>query len=158
MQVSEIELMQIFGKLDDKQIMGLTIYGEARGEPDEGKIAVGSVILERVDKKSWMGKSIQEVCLKPYQFSCYLPNDPNFPQLKNIANDWDNQYNISQVLQNCYGIASGLIDGSIPRTPEIAEAHAYQYLTVALLNSPNCPSWVKSMKEVCRVGAQVFFA
>jgi hypothetical protein len=87
MNLTETELLQYFGKLDDKQIMGLTIYGEARGEIDEGKIAVGTVILERVDKQGWMGKTIQEVCLKPYQFSCYLPSDPNFPKLKAIRRE-----------------------------------------------------------------------
>ena len=60
----------------------LTIYGEARGELNVGRIAVGSVILERIDLQGWMGKTIQQVCLMPYQFSCYLPDDPNFHWLK----------------------------------------------------------------------------
>lgn len=49
-------LCNTFGHLVDSQIMGLTIYGEARGELTAGKIAVGSIILERVDHRDWDGK------------------------------------------------------------------------------------------------------
>ena len=50
-----------FGFLSDDKLLCLTIYAEARGEPREGKIAVGSVILERVDHRNWDGKNIKEV-------------------------------------------------------------------------------------------------
>lgn len=76
-------------KLSAAQIMALTIYGEARGESTEGKIAVGSVILERVDHRLWDGRTIQEVCLRKWQFSCFLENDRNFGRLLNIAENWD---------------------------------------------------------------------
>jgi len=133
MNRSELQklLLDTFGVLDDKQLMGLTIYGEARGEGHEGMIAQGSVILERVDHRNWDGNTIQEVCLMPYQFSCYLPADPNYIALKLLAQTWDEQYKLSSTLRNCYGVASGLIDGTIPRTPEIAAHHVCQYVTVA---------------------------
>src|SRR3990170_4207690 len=106
------ELQQLindtFGHLDDKQLMALTIYGEARGESRAGKIAVGSVILERVDHRAWDGDTIKEVCLMPWQFSCFLPADPNFPALKLIAENFDVQRLRSRTLQLCYDIASGL--------------------------------------------------
>jgi N-acetylmuramoyl-L-alanine amidase len=152
------EDLDLFQSLTDKQIMGLTIYGEARGEIREGQIAVGSVILERVKKQGWMGKTISEVCLKPYQFSCFLPHDPNFPALKLLAGDWQNKYVQSPELQNCYQIADGLIDKEIPETPEIAEHHAYQYVTNALLHSDNPPNWAGKMSLVVVIGNQSFFA
>jgi hypothetical protein len=39
-----------FKKLDKKQLLSLAIYGEARGEAIEGKIAVASVIMNRIEK------------------------------------------------------------------------------------------------------------
>lgn len=43
-----------------------TILGEAIGEPHEGQVAVGKVIRERARRS---GKSVDEVCLAPKQFS-----------------------------------------------------------------------------------------
>lgn len=150
-------LLSTFGHLDDKQLMALTIYGEARGESEEGKIAVGSVILERVDHREWDGDTIQEVCLMPYQFSCFLPADPNYSALKLIAQDWEAKYLRAHDLQDCYHIACEMIVGQIPRTPEIAETHACQYLTTALRKSKACPKWINNMKLVVTVGAHEFY-
>lgn len=146
-------LWNTFGHLTKKQLMGLTIYGEARGESKQGKIAVGSVILERVEHRDWDGKTIHEVCLMPFQFSCYLPADPNFPALKLIAEDWEGKYRNSLVLQYCYRIAADLIDGLIERTPKIAQNHATQYKTIS------CPAaWAKDMRLVETIGNHEFYA
>jgi N-acetylmuramoyl-L-alanine amidase len=150
-------LLTTFGNLTDYQLMALTIYGEARGEKYEGKVAVGSVILERVDHRDWDGKNIQEVCLMPYQFSCYLPNDKNFNALKAIANDWDNKIKQSQPLRECLNITGLLLSQSINRTPEIAKYHATQYLTASLRKSKACPAWVKKLKLVAAVGSHEFY-
>jgi spore germination cell wall hydrolase CwlJ-like protein len=147
--------LQEFRRLDDRQILALTLYGEARGESAEGKIAVGSVILERVDHRAWDGKTIQEVCLKKYQFSCFNAGDPNLGKLTAIAENWDAAMATDPALNDCYGIACGLIDGRIPRTPEIAAAHCCQYLTPAARKSAD---WWKSMNMVARVGGHEFYA
>lgn len=68
---------------DDIDILARTIYGEARGEYEhvEGGIssliAVGNVVMNRLKAKSWYGKSIQEICQKTSQFSCWNREDPN---------------------------------------------------------------------------------
>jgi N-acetylmuramoyl-L-alanine amidase len=56
-------------KLDDVQVTAVTLYGEARSEPVEGQIAVASVIRNRVGKR--FGKTFRDVCLAPWQFSCW---------------------------------------------------------------------------------------
>ena len=53
-----------------------TVYGEARGEGADGMKAVAHVLLNRLTDGRW-GKSMGAVCLAPYQFSCWNPNDPN---------------------------------------------------------------------------------
>lgn len=146
-------LLDTFGHLDENQIMGLTIYGEARGETTQGKIAVGSVILERVDKQGWMGKTIHEVCLMPYQFSCFLPSDPNFQALKLIAGDWIKKYMQSVDLQQCHAVTRGLIDGLIPRTPQIVKHHITQYKTPTAK-----AAWAEKMTIVARIGGHEFYA
>lgn len=64
-------------------ILARTIFGEARGEyesPEGGiasLIAVGNVVMNRLKVNGRYGRSIQEVCLKPWQFSCWNEGDPN---------------------------------------------------------------------------------
>jgi len=146
-------LWEIFSPLSEAEIMALTIYGEARGESHEGKIAVGSVILERVKHREWDGDTIHEVCLMPYQFSCYLPGDPNFQALRLIAGDWDKKSMRSMAMSECYQIASGMLDGTIPETPEIEKAHCCQYKTVKAQ-----AAWAKKMNLIATVGAHEFYA
>ncbi len=143
----------MFLKLSEKQILALTIYGEARGESTEGKIAVGSVILERVDHRDWDGKTIHEVCLKPWQFSCFNERDPNMGKLLYIAGHWDSEMTLNSALNNCYCIAAGLIDGLILRTKEIAENHATQYCRAG-----TDAGWKDKMKKVATVDHHEFYA
>jgi len=144
-----------FLKLTPVQVLALTIFGEARGEPTEGKIAVGSVILERVDHRDWDGKTIPEVCFKPWQFSCYNEHDPNYPKLLEIAEHWnDKSMPLDMALNNCYGIAAGLISGNIPRTPEIARTHCCNYATS--LGAMRA-TWDDNMKVIAHIGGHIFY-
>lgn len=144
-----------FLKLSDAQLMGLTIYGEARGESTDGKIAVGTVILERVDHRDWDGKTVREVCLKPWQFSCFNPNDKNYGRLLNIAEQWDEAMAVNGILNECYEIAIGLLSGRIQRTPELAYWHACQYATA---RGSQDARWDDKMKVVAKIGAHIFYA
>ena len=49
-------------------IIASTLYFECRGEPFEGQIAVASVIYNRSQRS---GRSLEAVCLKRKQFSCW---------------------------------------------------------------------------------------
>lgn len=73
--------------LNDKDILARTIYGEARGELSKfGKkslCAIANVIFNRLEKGCY-GSSVKDVCLKPYQFSCWNKNDPNYGKLNQI--------------------------------------------------------------------------
>lgn len=155
MKKSELKsiVWEIFSGLTEAQLMALTIYGEARGETREGKIAVGSVILERVEHRPWDGKTVHEVCLMPFQFSCFLPSDPNFHALRLIAEDWDTKAMRSMIMSECYTIASGLLDGTIERTPVITKHHCCQYKTAAAR-----PAWAKKMTLIAVIGNHEFYA
>jgi len=148
-----------FGNLEPDQIMGLTMYAEARGENRAGRVAVGTVILERVDHRKWDGENIMDVCLLPYQFSCYLPRDPQRAKLALIAKDFPFHYRKSLPLQQCTDISRGLMDGTIPRDPELAAAHCCQYMNPKTAEPGQEARLLKSgMKIIKDVGAHRFYA
>lgn len=108
----------------------------------------------------------------PYQFSCFLPTDPNFIALKMMALSFDSQYARSISLQQCYGVAAGLIDGTIARTPAISAHHICQYVEenyrqkidgvakIAVgqkLEKINGSRWWIRMKLVTQVGHHEFY-
>lgn len=62
-----------------------TLWGEARGEGQLGMQAVACVILNRANKPRWWGHDIGSCCLKPYQFSCWLADDPNLPKMHAVT-------------------------------------------------------------------------
>jgi N-acetylmuramoyl-L-alanine amidase len=52
------------------------LWGEARGEPIHGKIAVAWVVRNRMIDKRWPD-TYEDVILQPLQFSCFNDDDPN---------------------------------------------------------------------------------
>lgn len=76
-------MIQTFSDVD---IIARTLYGEARGEVAKVGVialkAVASVIWNRWRVQPlYFGITPREVCLKPYQFSCWNKNDPNLERL-----------------------------------------------------------------------------
>ncbi|AYE34596.1 cell wall hydrolase [Clostridium septicum] len=65
---------------EDLNLMAKIVYAESKGEPYEGKVAVASVILNRVLDQSFPN-TVKEVIFQPYAFSCVvngeIPGDPN---------------------------------------------------------------------------------
>ena len=84
----------------DLNIMAKTIWGEARGEPYNGQVAVAWVIRNRAERGGWFGNTIREVCLKDQQFSCWNRNDCNRSQIDNLSTN-------NQELCNMKSIARG---------------------------------------------------
>ena len=68
----------------DVEILARTVYGESRSETRQGKRAVAHVILNRVSKDGWWGKTITQVCLHPKQFSAWNIGDPNRVKMQNV--------------------------------------------------------------------------
>jgi len=73
---------KIFTGLSDDSLMALTVWGEARGEKDVGKMAVACVLKNRHDL--WK-QTYNKVCLGKNQFSGFISTDPNYPKLKSLA-------------------------------------------------------------------------
>ena len=124
----------------DIEILARTIYGEARGEYRNGKVAVAWVILNRTSAPRWKS-DIMSVCLQPKQFSCWLPKDPNFQKLKSIQMD-DVHY------RECYGVAIAVCTGvDADNTSGSKHYHA----------SKIKPNWARGKTPVCRIGNHSFY-
>lgn len=142
-----------FGHLSDEEIMALTIYAEARGEILGGKLAVGTVILNRVKHRDWDGKNVRDVCLLAKQFSCYNPDDAQRPILVKLASDMAGNVE----LKDCMAIAIGLLKGNIRQDKDLVKNKCCQYL-----NPKTAPEarerWIRAgMKSIKIIGNHEFF-
>jgi N-acetylmuramoyl-L-alanine amidase len=130
-------------------IMARTIYGEARGEyyHREGGvaslIAVGNVIMNRLHAKDRYGSTVKEVCLKPWQFSCWNNNDPNRNRLL------DDQINDS-VFPICRHISEKVFQG---HWPDLTRGSNHYHTTTM----PVIPKWAKDREPALRLAGHVFY-
>lgn len=85
------------GGTNDEQLIARAINGEARGEPYEGQVAVGAVILNRTRHPSFP-KTVAGVIYQPGAFTAVsdgqinVPIDPNSTVVKaarDALNGWD---------------------------------------------------------------------
>jgi spore germination cell wall hydrolase CwlJ-like protein len=154
------EHAHIFKALADWQLMGLCIEREASGEPREGQIAVGTVILERVDHRDWDGKTIQEVILKPWQFSWTMPEagEAYYDEAVWICQNWIEAYGEDDALRECCKVATDMLQGIIPRDPELAAVNCCQYLNPKIAHDTR-EKWLHAgMKVIKTIKNHEFFA
>lgn len=137
--------------------MALTLWAEARGEPEAGKIAVASVIIERVDRRKWDGESVREVCLWPKQFSCFNPDDKQRPKLMGMAQHFEASLLVDVQLKECYRIASGILGNTIPRDFDIMRTHCCQYLNPKTAAKTRVNWLAGGMRSLKIVGRHEFF-
>ena len=134
---------------EDLDILARTLYGEARGEygrPEGGisvLIGVANVIMNRVYQQSWFGKSIREVCLKPFQFSCWNASDPNRPLLLSVTPE-------TALFKKCLEVAQSVANQSWPDLT----GGANHYYAIWL---PRAPSWARGKRPIAKIGHHVFY-
>jgi len=135
---------QMFADKDDLWTIAQTIYGEARGEPHEGQVAVAWVIVNRQRlHPRWHRKSLAAICKAPYQFSCWNAGDPNRAKIEDVALN-DHTFAV------CVHIAVDVLTGrSIDST--YGATHYYAATTPA-------PRWAVGKTPSARIGHHLFFA
>lgn len=130
----------------DFDIFARTLYGEARGDYLKAGVAafitVANVIINRLKHRTKYGKTVAEVCLKPYQFSCWNAGDPNrsFIQEENLEKD--PFFRIAHHVTK--KVAAGL-------WPDLTRGSEH-YHTVSCK-----PYWAKANKVRLRLGNHVFY-
>lgn len=124
-----------------------TIFGEARGEPARGKEAVAAVVMNRVRRARdaggtyWWGATIEDVCMRPWQFSCWNPNDPNFDKVQSVTTE-------NSVFQSCLRIARRATAGSL-KDPTNGATH-YHAKSIT-------PPWSKGRSPSAEIGNHLFY-
>jgi len=131
----------------DRDVLARTLWGEARGEGLAGQIAVAWTIRNRVEDgkaKSWWGDGYAGVCLKPYQFSCWNKNDPNYPYLNGTKPIPPKQF--AQALR----VADLVISGA---DPDITQGATHYYA----ITMPKPPVWAEEATHTLSLGNHLFF-
>ena len=128
-------------------VLARTIYGEARGESVRGKEAVAAVILNRVRRSRdrggyWWGNDITQVCLKPWQFSCWNDDDPNRPKVEAVSPR-------NRIFQSCLRIARRAVAGALV-DPTDGATHYHG----AAANPP----WARGRAPGVEIGGHLFYA
>jgi len=136
---------------DSLDVLDRTIWGEVRGGPFEGKVAVAHVILNRLaeskayrkkyKKVHWQGETIADICKKKWQFSCWNPNDPNYKKLLKV-NETDSVFVI------CGAASRGALSGIYP-DPTAGATH---YHTKAVK-----PTWAVGQTPTAKIGQHIFY-
>lgn len=128
-------------------ILARTLWGEARGEPVRGIEAVAAIIVNRVRHaqarggRYWWGTSIEQVCQKPWQFSCWNEGDPNRAKLLAVT-ERDRSFRI------CLRVARRAVAGVLD-DPTRGATH---YHTRAVL-----PPWARSRSPSAEIGNHLFY-
>lgn len=128
----------------DIDIMTKTIWAEARGETTKGRVAVGWTIRNRAEKSpayKW-SSVIADVCLQPWQFSCWNANDPNLPKLKALNNS-------DPLYQECYEVARKVLSGELQDPTRNADHYYADYIAP--------PNWAKGQQPNVQIGTHIFF-
>lgn len=124
----------------DRDALVRTLYGEVRGEPEAGQVAVVHVVRNRV-LRARTGAAFE--CHRPWQFSCWNGNDPNLPKLLTL-----------QPTAPAY-LALGTVVDRAWTAPDAVQGARHYYVT----DMPKPPAWaVPPAREVARIGAHSFWA
>lgn len=131
----------------DDIITALTLWREARGEPEQAKLGVLWVVLNRQKDPRWPQNKLYPdsklgVCLDPFQFSCYNVKDPNAVKLP-LPSDksWQQCLHLVQ--------SPGLVD------PTMGANHYHSF--PAGTPSPPWPTWAIPEKQVAWIGNFTFY-
>jgi len=131
----------------DVDVLARTIYGEARGELVRGQEAVAAVVINRVRRarqrsgRYWWGSSIEEVCLKPWQFSCWNSNDTNRQKIETVTAD-------NEIFQTCLRVARRAVSGVL-KDPTCGATH---YHVTGLQ-----PAWSRRRAPSAEIGNHQFY-
>lgn len=127
--------------MHDTEILARTLYGEARAHDTEDAEAIACVVMNRVAYRNWPG-DVGDVCLQPFQFSCWNANDPNRARILKVRpgeNPW---------FDECWRIAEAAI---ADRVPDQTRASTH-YHTPAV-----APRWSRGKRPVYRTVGHLYF-
>jgi len=127
---------------NDADTLARLVYGEARGEPWAGQVAVATVAINRWRSGKWFaGDTIALTCTKPEQFSCFNLDDPNRAKLLAVTR-------ADPVFQACWDAALTALAGPPVLSPRIT------HYKVAGTQA----AWAEGQMPVAVIGHHEFYA
>ena len=139
----------------DIDVLGRTVMGEASGEPWDGKLAIGHVVLNRLAQPSWWSRqpndnieddTIEAVCMDPLQFSCWNDKPENKKyrdMLLRLTLATDSRF------RECYAAAAAVASGESQDNVFGADHYFADYIVP--------PKWSKGRDPVTVIGRHIFF-
>jgi spore germination cell wall hydrolase CwlJ-like protein len=123
--------------IDENDLFWLAknIYFEGRGETELGKIAIGMVVLNRVNSGQYPD-SIEEVVKQKHQFEWYWDNIPD-------------KINNSKAWKECLEISKQLLKGDIERDPTKGSLYYH--------SKKIKPNWLKNKQITISIGNHKFY-
>lgn len=142
-------------------LLGATVlWGEARGEPFEAKVAIAWVIQNRVDAKTWYGKTHKEVILRKqhntpggkFQFSIFNEKDPNVKKIRNPL-----RYDTLEIWQDSWRAWEAVLTQEIkdPTYNEDLKKGATHYHSIS--DPKKRPWWAKKLTFLKKIGNLFFY-
>lgn len=134
--------------IHDIEVAARTMWGEARGEGEEGMRLVADVLWNRAaDSRRWP-MTISGVAQQKWQFSAWNANDPNLPKLLAVGTR-DAHYRVA--LATAADLFLLRYEGA--KSDSLGANH---YLTNSLFHSTKAPSWSKGVTPVLQHGVHTF--
>ncbi len=129
----------------DSELMLLArmVFGEARNQPLEAMIGVAYTAVNRMEIGGWYGKSLREVLLKPWQYSCFNKNDPNRKKLMNPL-----LYEKLEIFTKCLAVAHAVLNGLV-KDPTNGATHYF--------SGNRKPRWARKMRWCGKIGDFKFY-
>ena len=133
------DLIDDNGEID---LLARTIWGEARGEGQTGMTAVANVVMNRVKKGGWWGATVQDVVLKPYQFSVWNDGDVNKKKALEVTTADSSFWTAKKIASLAY---NGQLD-------DITGGATHYYA-----KSISQPAWTLRMTKTAQIGNHIFY-
>lgn len=134
--------------MDDYEALTLTLYGETRGEPHAGKLAVAHVIQNRATRHHL---AVKDVCLAPHQFSCWTLEAQTLAEAARRLHLRVHD----PVLEECANVAAEVLDGAHDGDPTKGATH---YYAPAAMDPPGrVPTWAAHKVPSAVIGGHLFF-
>lgn len=139
----------------DLDTLARTMWGEARGEGKAGLQAVANVVMNRYyaaqksnAKGSQYGRTVTEICRKPYQFSAWLVSDPTYAAMVSVTD-------ADPVFRQCLDIAQRALNGQLADITGGAD-HYLNITATKQQRGGSLPSWVDMNKRTASIGSHTF--
>lgn len=130
------------------EVLARTLWGEARGEREAGMEAVAHVVFNRRDARRWWGASVEAVCQKPFQFSCWNEGTASRRSVLGVTRS-------DAGFVAALGIAqrlAALSEGERARADTTGGATHYHVAGLSPL-----PNWAVGRPTCARIGRHVFY-